>query len=196
LAAVASASTAGATPAGATATTIAAAIRARASFVHGDRASAEIGPVQGLDGGIGLRVVRHLDETESAQTSTELIADEIYFAHGSVFSKCLFQIVFTGAEGKISHVDIQERCPSFREKSTASPFSYSYQTQAGAALEEGSLSAGSSVELGLKQCTPLSDSVPVERENARACAANPGQQGRASLALYGALEKPAIDGYP
>jgi len=62
-----------------------------------------------------LRVVGHFDETKSPQTSAELIANEIYLAYGSILSECLSQIIFTGAEGEISNVDIQERCPSFRK---------------------------------------------------------------------------------
>ena len=93
-AAIASAITAaGTTAAGASsASAIAATIGAGTSFVHGDCPPTEIGSVQGLDSGIGLRAVGHFDEAESPQAPAELIA-----------------------EGEVSNVDIQERCPSFRK---------------------------------------------------------------------------------
>lgn len=116
-AAIASAITAaGTTAAGASsASAIAATIGARTSFVHGDGPPTKIGPIQGLDRCTGLRVVGHLDEAESPQAPAKLIANEVDLTHSSVFSKCLSQIIFTGAEREISNVDIQERCPSFRK---------------------------------------------------------------------------------
>lgn len=108
-------------------------------FVHGDGSSAEVGAVERLNCGVRLGAVGHFYKSKSTKSSAELIADEIDLAYCSIFAKSLSEIVFTGTEGKISYVDIQARRPSFREKSSCVGPCVSNQTQAGAALEEDSL---------------------------------------------------------
>jgi hypothetical protein len=80
---------------------------ARASLVHGDGASTQIAAIQCFDSRIALSAVGHFNESESTQASTKLVTNQIHFSDSSILSKSLSQIVFTGTEGEISHVDIQ-----------------------------------------------------------------------------------------
>src|SRR5438270_777081 len=83
------------------------ALCSRTSLVYGNRATAEIAAVQCCDGCARLCAVGHLDKTEAAKPSAELIADQIYFTNRSILSKSLSQVVFTSTKREISHVDVQ-----------------------------------------------------------------------------------------
>jgi len=88
-----------------------------------------------------LGPIGHFYKPEAAQTSTELIANQIHFTHRSILSKSLSQVILTGTKGEVSHVDIQARVRPFGNViSILGPY-YNNQTQAGAALEAGFLSA-------------------------------------------------------
>jgi hypothetical protein len=106
-----------------------------------------------------LCAVGHFHESESPQASAELIANQIHFSDCSILSKSLSKIIFTGTEGKISHVDIQASFRPFGDiEVSLGP--QKHQTT-GAALEAGFLSAGSSVKLGHSNCTTVAYFVPV-----------------------------------
>ena len=61
--------------------TTVATLRTWTSFINSDSTSAEIAPVERLNGGVRLGAIRHFDEAEAAQTSAKLIADQVDFAN-------------------------------------------------------------------------------------------------------------------
>jgi hypothetical protein len=52
-----------------------------ASFVHGQGSAAEVFAVQGVDGGIGIRLTPHLHERKAARTARIPIRDDPHFSH-------------------------------------------------------------------------------------------------------------------
>ena len=125
-----------------TATTAATGITALGSwtsFVYRNRPSTQIGAVQCCDRSVCLCAVSHFHKAEAAQTTAKLIPDQIYFANRSILSKSLSQIVFACTKGEVSHVDIQMRDRPFGDVTYRALITN--QTQAGATLEEGFLSA-------------------------------------------------------
>jgi hypothetical protein len=68
----------------AAATTAAAARRTRLGLVHFERASAEIGTIEGGDRGFGLGAGAHLDEPEALATTGAAVRDDIGAVDGAV----------------------------------------------------------------------------------------------------------------
>jgi hypothetical protein len=87
-AAISAASTTAARTASASTTSVAA-LSARTSLIHGNRASAEIAAIQRRNRRAGLRAIGHLDKAEATQASAKLIANQIHFTNRSILSKSL-----------------------------------------------------------------------------------------------------------
>ena len=131
-----------------------AALCSRTSLVYGNRATAEIAAVQCRDGCARLCAVGHLDKTEAAKPSAELIADQIYFTNRSILSKSLSQVVFTSTKREISHVDVQALVRPFGNVNLhLGPY---HNNQTRRERHSKQVSVGSSgVELGRSKCTPV-----------------------------------------
>jgi hypothetical protein len=118
-AATAAAAAATATTAAAAVTTTATAAGAiftRTGLVDVDGATAEVLAVQGLDRGVGLAGVGHLDEGESTGTTGLAIGDDGDIRNFTVGLEGVADFVFSSAKGEVSNEELHERdlCPAVR----------------------------------------------------------------------------------
>jgi hypothetical protein len=78
---------------------------ARAGFIHGQRPTVQIGPVQGVDRRSRLGVIRHFDECEPARLAGVPVADDLDAIDLSVLSEYLLEVLFDRRVRKITNVN-------------------------------------------------------------------------------------------
>src|SRR5215471_9960965 len=106
LPAIAAAAIASAAMAATTAESAGAAVGLGASFVDVEGAAIEVLAVEGVDGVVGFRVVRHFDECESARLTRIAIPDDVDIVHAAVRLERRTKSVFGGPEAEITDKDI------------------------------------------------------------------------------------------
>ena len=94
----------------AAAATAATAVSFSPSFVHVERSSVEILPIESIDGGSRFGV-RHADESESTRPSGFPVSDHGDFLDIAMGCECIAQSVFTGVEAEVSYIDLQGVSP-------------------------------------------------------------------------------------
>src|SRR5207253_2262928 len=88
------------------ATAAAAALLARTRLVDRQGAAAVGRPVQRVDGGLRLVVVRHLDEPEAPAPPAELVDDDLAARDRPVSLEQLHEIIAGGVVWQVADVDV------------------------------------------------------------------------------------------
>lgn len=73
-------------------------------LVDGEGSSAMLSAVEGVDGGVGLIVVVHFDETEALALARHAVSDDFCTDDGSVRREELLQLGAAGLIAEVSHV--------------------------------------------------------------------------------------------
>jgi hypothetical protein len=100
----AAATTAAVATASATTTAAAAAIFARASFVHGERATVVLGAVDSTNRRLGFCVAAHLDETEALAPASVAVVDDFGTLNRPELSKHLVKVRARDVEAQIATI--------------------------------------------------------------------------------------------
>lgn len=78
----------------------------RASFIDGERSALERLAIEGIDGGLGLGSLGHLDESEASRLVGVAVLDDGHQRHFSVCSERLAQIVLGCCKRQIPYVNV------------------------------------------------------------------------------------------
>src|SRR5205085_9470765 len=95
-----------AAPAAAPAPAASAAFGLGPGLVHGQAAAAHFRAVEGGDGGLGLLVAAHLDETEPLGPPRVTVHDHLRRLHRAVGLEELAQLAFSHAGAQVAHVQL------------------------------------------------------------------------------------------
>src|SRR5215831_1642952 len=89
-------------PSAATTAAEPAALVLRTSFVHVDRATAQVLPVQGFDGLLSFAAVAHLHKTKAARAAGLAVGDHRHALDAAIRCKERLQIRFSSAEREVA----------------------------------------------------------------------------------------------
>ncbi len=85
----------------------------RTGFVHDDCTTGNGLTVQAVDGGLRFSVIAHFHKTEALGATGFAVHHDFGRCHGTVFGKCVLQILIAHGIGQIAHVKFvaHERAP-------------------------------------------------------------------------------------